>query len=116
MSNHTPEPWTIVEYGKNMISPRFTIERQVEEEAINGRKVLSNVIADVYQQESDDETEANAHLINTSPETLAELKRLRGVVVEMVTHALHGTGLKPGDVDIDMQKTDYVIAKAENRL
>ena len=48
----------------------------------------------------------------TTAAMLEELKRLRGVVIEMLSHLACGNTLQPGDVDIDMQKTDAVIAKA----
>ena len=47
----------------------------------------------------------------TTAATLEELKRLRCVVIEILSHLVCGDTLQPGD--IDMKKTDSVIAKAE---
>ena len=105
MSKHTPGPWEIYHPHNDLItSPSgFIAQLRFDTGIPNFRRSI-------------EESGANSHLIAASPETLAELKRLRGVVVEILSHLVCGGTLKPGDVNIDLGLTDAIIAKAEGEL
>ena len=74
MSGHTPEPWEVVELSTE--SPMFSIERAVEEDAVDGKRVLSFVVADIRHVDNPEVVRANAQLIAESPSTVEALQDL----------------------------------------
>ena len=106
---HTPGPWEELDgmVGKLIDGDAWLhIARVSDDDEINYRRDNPFPLGT---------GKANSHLINVSPDLLEEVIRLRGVIVEMVTASLCGQQLAPGDVDIDMNKTDSIIAKARGQ-
>ena len=90
MSKHTPGPWMVTRAG--LTSSLLRVETDPGRPRLSSRGVVLASIS------GSAEAEANACLIATAPDMLAELKRLIDVV---------------GDEDVDC--IEAVIAKAEGQ-
>ena len=85
MSDHTPEPWDVVESDPKALGRLrpFTVERAVTMRA-DGKRYHAVVVAEIMETGTAGEADANAHLIAAAPKTAAERDRLREVNAELV--------------------------------
>ena len=70
--SYTPGPWEVVELSTE--SPMFSIERAVHEDAVDGKRVLSFVVADLRKVDNREVVRANAHIIAAAPDLLKALQ------------------------------------------
>lgn len=105
MSEHTPGPWKLDREHSRQDADLTT--------GAGWFMALDSGLDASCDQDSWDEFWANARLIAAAPDTLAELKRLRQVVLEFSMYAAGGDCPAPGDIDVRLDQTDSVIAKAD---
>ena len=87
MSKHTPGPWDNDWY--------HIVDRD--------GNAICVVEPDIFSKKRE---EANTKLITVAPDMLKEIKRLRGMILDLCTYRVAGS--KP-----DLSQTDAIIAKAE---
>ena len=109
MSKHISGPWSAVSHSTEF--PRYSIEKEVNEPIVDGKRVLAHVIADCYNTSPYGDIEANANLIAQSPLMLDELKETKNTLKLLLDSEIGDAEKRL--IEANIYDLDKLIAKAE---